>query len=215
MIGRYATSRSPDGENAQEAVICFDSGSPWTFIKHGPATRVATVMELDYDVPFKGVGGARFTGKALAHLYIRLLDQWCPQVMYVVDGPVMEGDFDILAGRDFMHRYGVVLRYGDDRVEIDRAILHSSAQIQLLGKLLFGAFVKVPIGLGLEILEHLRDEVDRERLVTEESIRDRLQQLQLQLQDGGLTEEEYENLEDELIERLKAVRENRKRQEDR
>ncbi|MDZ4231108.1 MAG: hypothetical protein U1B77_04745 [Dehalococcoidales bacterium] len=53
----------------------------------------------------------------------------------------------------------------------------------------------------------IRDEIDRERLITEESIKERLQQLQLLLQDGELSEEEYEKLEDQLMERLRAVRE--------
>lgn len=48
--------------------------------------------------------------------------------------------------------------------------------------------------------------VDKERLITEESIKERLQQLQLLLQDNELSEEEYEELEAKLIERLKAVR---------
>jgi hypothetical protein len=41
----------------------------------------------------------------------------------------------------------------------------------------------------------------------------RLQQLQLLLQDGELTEEAYEGLEEALIARLRAVREYQKSQE--
>ena len=67
--------------------------------------------------------------------------------------------------------------------------------------------------LSKEILAKLRDEIDKERLITEESIKERLQQLQLLLQDGELTEEEYEGLEEELIARLRAVREYQKSQE--
>jgi predicted DNA-binding protein (UPF0278 family) len=75
--------------------------------------------------------------------------------------------------------------------------------------ILFG----VPLTLSKEILAKLRDEIDKERLITEESIKERLQQLQLLLQDGELTEEEYEGLEEELIARLRAVREYQKSQE--
>ena len=71
----------------------------------------------------------------------------------------------------------------------------------------------LPLTLGKEILVKLRDEIDRERLITEDSIKERLQQLQLMLQDGELSEEEYEELEARLIERLRAVREyNRSRE---
>ena len=74
-------------------------------------------------------------------------------------------------------------------------------------KLLYDVLVGIPVTLGKEILEKIRDEVDKERLITEESIKERLQQLQLMLQDGELSEEEYEDLEAKLIERLRAVRE--------
>jgi len=72
---------------------------------------------------------------------------------------------------------------------------------------LFDVLIGVPLTLGREILSKLREEIDKERLITEDSIKERLQQLQLLLQDGELSEEEYEGLEVELIERLRAVRE--------
>ena len=75
-------------------------------------------------------------------------------------------------------------------------------------QILFG----IPLTLGKEILGMLRDEIDRGRLITEESIKERLQQLQVQLQDGELSEEEYESLEEELIQRLRMVREYQKSQ---
>jgi predicted DNA-binding protein (UPF0278 family) len=82
----------------------------------------------------------------------------------------------------------------------------------MLTGLLFSV-LGVPMTLSKEILAKLRDEIDKERLITEESIKERLQQLQLLLQDGELNEEEYEGLEEELIARLRAVREYQKSQE--
>ena len=82
----------------------------------------------------------------------------------------------------------------------------------MLTGLLFSV-LGVPLTLSKEILAKLRDEIDKERLITEESIKERLQQLQLLLQDGELNEEEYEGLEEELIARLRAVREYQKSQE--
>ena len=76
----------------------------------------------------------------------------------------------------------------------------------MLTGLLFDILFGVPLTLGKEILVKLRDEIDKERLITEESIKERLQQLQLLLQDGELSEEEYEGLEAELIERLRILR---------
>jgi len=73
--------------------------------------------------------------------------------------------------------------------------------------LLFDILFGVPLTLSKEIILKIRDEIDKERLITEESIKKRLQQLQLLLQDGELSEEEYEELEAQLMERLRAVRE--------
>jgi len=73
--------------------------------------------------------------------------------------------------------------------------------------LLYNLLIGVPVTLGKEIMLKIRDDIDKERLVTEKSIKERLQQLQLLLQDGELSEEEYEELEARLMERLRAVRE--------
>ena len=73
--------------------------------------------------------------------------------------------------------------------------------------LLYDVLIGAPLTLTKEILVKLRDEVDKERLITEESIKERLQQLQLMLQDGELGETEYEELEAKLIDRLRLVRE--------
>jgi predicted DNA-binding protein (UPF0278 family) len=77
----------------------------------------------------------------------------------------------------------------------------------MIMKLLYDVLIGVPFTLSKEILVKIRDEIDKERLITEESIKERLQQLQLLLQDGEVTEKEYEELEAKLIERLRAVRE--------
>jgi predicted DNA-binding protein (UPF0278 family) len=77
----------------------------------------------------------------------------------------------------------------------------------LIVRLLYDILIGAPLTLSKEIMLKIRDEIDKERLVTEESIKERLQQLQLLLQDGELSEEEYEELEARLMERLRAVRE--------
>jgi predicted DNA-binding protein (UPF0278 family) len=77
----------------------------------------------------------------------------------------------------------------------------------MISKFLYDVLVGAPLSLGKEILEKIRDEVDKERLITEESIKERLQQLQLLLQDSEISEEEYDELEAKLMERLRAVRE--------
>ncbi len=76
----------------------------------------------------------------------------------------------------------------------------------------FNILFGIPLTLAKEVLAKLRDEIDKERLITEESIKERLQQLQMLLRDGELSEEEYEGLEEELIQRLRMVREYQKSQ---
>ncbi|MBI4302719.1 MAG: hypothetical protein HY665_00055 [Chloroflexi bacterium] len=78
-------------------------------------------------------------------------------------------------------------------------------------RLLYDVVFGVPVTLSKEIMLKIRDEIDKERLITEESIKERLQQLQLLLQDGELSESEYEELEARLMERLRAVREYQRR----
>jgi predicted DNA-binding protein (UPF0278 family) len=77
----------------------------------------------------------------------------------------------------------------------------------MITRIVYDVLIGVPFTLCKEIMKNIRDEIDKERLITEESIKERLQQLQLLLQDGEVTEEEYEELEAILIERLRAIRE--------
>jgi predicted DNA-binding protein (UPF0278 family) len=79
----------------------------------------------------------------------------------------------------------------------------------VLGKLVYDLLIGIPMTLTKKTLEGIRDAADKERLITEESIKQKLQELQLLLQDGNMSEEEYEELEAKLIERLRAVREYR------
>ena len=81
----------------------------------------------------------------------------------------------------------------------------------MIVRLLYNVLIGVPVTLSKDIMLKIRDEIDKERLITEESIKERLQQLQLLLQDGELSEEEYEELEARLMERLRAVREYQRR----
>lgn len=81
----------------------------------------------------------------------------------------------------------------------------------MIVRLLYDVLIGVPVTLSKEIMLKIRDEIDKERLISEESIKERLQQLQLLLQDGELSEDEYEELEARLMERLRAVREYQRR----
>ena len=79
----------------------------------------------------------------------------------------------------------------------------------VLGKLVKDIVIGIPMTITKKTLEGISDAADKERLITEESIKQKLQELQLLLQDGDMSEEEYEELEIKLIARLKVIREYR------
>jgi hypothetical protein len=79
----------------------------------------------------------------------------------------------------------------------------------VIGKLLYDIFLGIPATITKKTLEGIMDAADKERLITEDSVKQKLQELQLQLQDGEITEEQYAGMEIWLIERLKAIREYR------
>jgi len=76
----------------------------------------------------------------------------------------------------------------------------------VIGKLLYDILLGIPVTITKKTLEGIRDAVDKERLITEESIKQKLQELQLLLQDSEISEEEYAELENKLMERLKVIR---------
>jgi hypothetical protein len=76
----------------------------------------------------------------------------------------------------------------------------------VIGKLLYDILLGIPVTITKKTLEGIRDAVDKERLITEESIKQKLQELQLLLQDSEISEEEYAKLENKLMERLKVIR---------
>lgn len=65
----------------------------------------------------------------------------------------------------------------------------------------------IPLNLGKQILEGIRNEVDKERLLTKEVVIDKLKELQLLLDEGKIREEEYNKLEKQIMERLRYIRE--------
>lgn len=76
----------------------------------------------------------------------------------------------------------------------------------ILLKLVYDCVIGAPRALGRAILQGILDEIDREMLATEDSIIERLKELNRLLESGEITTEEYEAAESELIERLREIR---------
>ncbi|MBP9014952.1 MAG: hypothetical protein KBH15_00410 [Candidatus Atribacteria bacterium] len=68
------------------------------------------------------------------------------------------------------------------------------------------SLLSTPLQLGKQVLEGIVNEVDKERLVTEEGVKKRLKELQLLLDEGKISEADYAQLEADLVERLKIIR---------
>ena len=63
----------------------------------------------------------------------------------------------------------------------------------------------MPLTLAKKVLEGIMNEVDKERLVTKEGVIEKLKEFQLLLDEGKISEEDYSQIEKELIQRLKEI----------
>jgi len=66
--------------------------------------------------------------------------------------------------------------------------------------------LKMPLTLAKKVLEGIMNEVDKQRLVTKEGVMEKLKEYQLLLDEGKISEEDYNQIEKELIERLKEIK---------
>ena len=66
--------------------------------------------------------------------------------------------------------------------------------------------LKMPLTLAKKVLEGIMNEVDKERLVTKEGVMEKLKEYQLLLDEDKISEEDYNQVEKELIQRLKKIK---------
>lgn len=64
----------------------------------------------------------------------------------------------------------------------------------------------MPFNLVKKILEGIKNEVDKERLVTKEGVMEKLKEFQLLLDEGKISEKDYNQIEKNLIQRLKEIK---------
>jgi len=60
--------------------------------------------------------------------------------------------------------------------------------------------------LAKKVLEGIMNEIDKERLVTKEGVIEKLKEYQLLLDEGKISDEDYNQIEKELIQRLKKIK---------
>ena len=66
--------------------------------------------------------------------------------------------------------------------------------------------LKMPLTLAKKVLEGIMNEVDKQRLVTKEGVIEKLKEYQLLLDEGKISDEDYNQIEKELIQRLKKIK---------
>ncbi len=130
ILKRFEVSYYPSGEEAVELTLCFDNGSPFTFIKRSSALKVGKLVELIKPEEFGGLGGGVFQSKQSIHLHVKLLEFWCRHWSYVVEDETMEKAYDILVGHDFMQRYGIKLLPHQGDIEIDEVRLRLAQRVR-------------------------------------------------------------------------------------
>ena len=130
ILKGFKGSYYPSGKEAVELVLCFDSGSPYTFIKRTSALRVGGLVELVEPEPFGGLGGGDFQSKEVILLHMKVLEFWCRQWAYVVSDDILERDYDVLAGHDFMQLYGIRLIPHKGDIEIDEVRLRLAQRVR-------------------------------------------------------------------------------------
>jgi len=130
IIKKFEISQYPTGEEAVELVLCFDNGSPYTFIKKSSALKVGELTRLIRPEQFGGLGGGDFYSEESIHLHIKLLQFWCRHWAYVVEDNILEGSYDILVGHDFMQCYGIKLLPHEGEIEIDELRLKLAQRVR-------------------------------------------------------------------------------------
>ncbi|MDZ7260949.1 MAG: hypothetical protein ONB05_02360 [candidate division KSB1 bacterium] len=132
ILKKFEISYFPSGKEARELIVCFDNGSPYTFIKKSSAGKVGKLIELAESEVFVGLGDGTFQSSEIILLHVKLLEFWCRQLAYVVEDNVLERGYDILAGHDFMQLYGIKLLPHKGEIEIDEERLSLAQKVRLL-----------------------------------------------------------------------------------
>lgn len=131
IIQRFRVRSRPRGA-AVSVRLYFDTGSPYTFVKHSVAARLGNVARLKTPEPFGGLGNGRFEAAGVIPLRICFLGVWCPHLAYVVPDRVLEPDYDVLVGHDLMQRLNIRPLPREHRVLLDRASLRLSLRVRRL-----------------------------------------------------------------------------------
>lgn len=122
IIKRFP-SRFVKGVKPRNLRFYFDTGSPRTFIKESIAVNMKDVVKLTHPDVFKGLGDGSFKATSIARLEIRLLNIWVPHLCYVVPDEILDPEYDVLLGHDFMQIYNIQVKPGQKEIIVRKEAL--------------------------------------------------------------------------------------------
>lgn len=122
--------RSSEGEKARRARLYFDTGSPWTFVKESLVSGMREVARLTVPRPFRGLGSGSFCATHTVQLEVLMKGMWVPHLCYVVPDGVLDEDYEVLLGHDFMQRYDIHLETRRRKVLVEKSRLRMALVIK-------------------------------------------------------------------------------------
>lgn len=129
IILRHPVRSSPR-ERPRILRVFWDTGALRTLVKASIAGSMKSRAPLPEPVIFHGLGNGGFPADAIVHLYVRLMNQWCPHPAYVVADSVLDDTYNILMGHDFMQGYDVRLRPKTRSIHVDRSALKMAMRVR-------------------------------------------------------------------------------------
>lgn len=123
-------TRSAITEKSRLIKFYFDTGSPRTFVKQSVALKMREVTKLSYPEIFSGLGNGSFKATHILRIQIKLKDVWVPHLCYVVDDEVLEPNYDVLLGHDFMQVYDIQVKPKQKEVVVKKESLKMGLKVR-------------------------------------------------------------------------------------
>lgn len=123
-------SRSVPAEKSRLLRFYFDTGSPRTFVKQSVASAMKDISKLYKPEIFHGLGDGDFYATHIVRLQIKLLGLWVPHLCFVVPDEVLDPNYDVLLGHDFMQIYDIQVRPKQNKIIIKKESLKMALKVR-------------------------------------------------------------------------------------
>jgi len=110
--------------------LYFDTGSPRTFLKETIASKMKVLQNFVEPIYFHGLGNGAFFAIGSANVWIRMKGVWVPHLCFVVPDAILDPNYDILIGHDFMQIYDIRVIPRKRRISIDKNALLMALKVR-------------------------------------------------------------------------------------